>query len=170
MFSRRHHAQTDVAHSRGLRTIAAIEFVKGGISLVILCALVALLKRNYDLAEAAQNLLFRLHISSERHIAHAFVDAAGRVKDASLEVVVLVFCLYATMRFIEAFGLWFRRVWAEWFAIISGLVYLPLEIRMIIRRPTGFHWLVLLSNLAIVGYIGAIRYHAHKRREAAAGR
>ncbi len=167
MPSGKHHALTDEAHRKGLRAIAVVEFVKGVISMVLLFGLFSLMRRHYDLAQAAQNLLYHLRISPDHHLSHAFIDIAGRVRGASLKIVLLVILLYAGMRFVESFGLWFRRVWGEWFTLFSCLLFLPLEIRAIVRQPTGFHWLVLISNLVIVGYIGAIRYHAHQKRKAA---
>ncbi|MCZ7627423.1 MAG: DUF2127 domain-containing protein [Candidatus Methylomirabilis sp.] len=35
---------------------------------------------------------------------------------------------YASVRFVEAYGLWLERRWAEWFAAVSGGIYIPFEI------------------------------------------
>src|SRR4051812_9573775 len=42
-------------------------------------------------------------------------------------MVGLAALIYATVRFVEAYGLWRDRAWAEWMAIISTAIYLPLE-------------------------------------------
>ena len=63
-------------------------------------------------------------------------------------------------RFIEAYGLWHMRVWAEWFALLSGGIYLPWEILELIERPTRLHWALFLSNVVIVSYMLYIRVRA----------
>lgn len=164
-----HHRvpENDEAHKRGLRTIAGIELSKGVVVLICAVAVVALLKRDFDLEEAAQNLLYMLHVDPEKRLSLLFVDAAGRVQDANLKVIGAAACVYSLMRFIEAYGLWMKRVWAEWFALLSGLVYLPLEIRELLRGVTTFKWLVLITNVVIVAYIARIRLSAHNAKRAA---
>jgi uncharacterized membrane protein (DUF2068 family) len=49
------------------------------------------------------------------------------------------------------------RIWAEWFAIIAGSVYLPVEVYEIFRRPTGMREMVLLTNLLIIAYLVHVR-------------
>ena len=67
---------------------------------------------------------------------------------------------YSTVRFVEAYGLWHCRVWAEWFALLSGMLYLPWEIYEIIDRPTPIRFGILIANLAIVIYMLIIRLQA----------
>jgi uncharacterized membrane protein (DUF2068 family) len=54
---------------------------------------------------------------------------------------------------VEGYGLWNERRWAEWFAVISGAVYVPLELFAVFEHP---HWIrvaVLLGNILVVLYI-----------------
>ena len=60
---------------------------------------------------------------------------------------------YAALRFIEAYGLWRARRWAEWFAALSGAVYVPIEIYEVWQRLTWVRLTVLTVNLAIVAYM-----------------
>ena len=57
------------------------------------------------------------------------------------------------LRFVEGYGLWFARAWAEWIALISGSLYLPFEIYKVIHRQTALHIGILVVNLAIVVYM-----------------
>ncbi len=43
--------------------------------------------------------------------------------------------VYSAIRFAEATGLWLEKQWAEWFALISGCLYLPIEIYELARMP-----------------------------------
>lgn len=40
------------------------------------------------------------------------------------------------MRFVEAYGLWRERRWANWLAAISEGIYLPVEIYELFARVT----------------------------------
>ena len=58
--------------------------------------------------------------------------------------------LYALLRFVEAYGLWFERRWGWMLGIASAALYLPLEIREMVNR---FSWLsvgLFVINMAIV--------------------
>ena len=85
--------------------------------------------------------------------------------DANLITVLTIALLYSSLRFIESYGLWRQRVWAEWLAIVSGAIYLPLELYNLISRPSAFHWVILLINIAIVVYIAWVRWDEIKSRQ-----
>ena len=57
---------------------------------------------------------------------------------------------YATVRFVEAYGLWRERVWAEWFAVASSGIYLPIEVWELAKGITWPRVLLFAVNLAIV--------------------
>jgi uncharacterized membrane protein (DUF2068 family) len=149
-----------------------IEAAKGVLALTIGFAFVEILRRDVDLQEAALNLLNWLHIDPDRRIAHALLRAAERVSETHVATVVLLVLLYSSLRFIESYGLWRQRIWAEWLAIVSGAIYFPFEIRALIRHPTGFHWAILLINIAVVFYVAYVRWDdiQQRRTRAPAGR
>jgi uncharacterized membrane protein (DUF2068 family) len=88
----------------------------------------------------------------------------GRVSQDTLRLVTVCALIYAAMRFVEAFGLWNGRRWAEWFAVISGTVFLPLELYEIIHRPHPVLYAVLAANVLIVAYIAWLLYLARRER------
>jgi uncharacterized membrane protein (DUF2068 family) len=152
-------------HHRGLRTVAILEASKGILVLLAAFGFAEVLLRHIDLEDAAQNLLELLHIAPEHRISQAFVDFAGRMMDANLVVVLAIAFVYSSLRFIESYGLWRQRVWAEWLAIISGAIYLPFELYNLIRRPTAAHWIILLINIGVVFYIAWVRWDEIKGRQ-----
>src|SRR5262249_35106129 len=101
-----------------------------------------------------------------RHYPRIFIEAAGRLTDARLRVLALAAFGYSTIRFVEAYGLWHKRAWAEWFAIISGASYLPVEIYGLVHHPTPIKVGVLLTNLIVVGYMIFLRYYSTQHPEA----
>ena len=58
------------------------------------------------------------------------------------------------MRFGEAYGLWRERLWAEWLAIVSGGIYLPIEVWELLKGITWPRVVLFAVNLAIVAYLG----------------
>jgi uncharacterized membrane protein (DUF2068 family) len=154
----------DHDHRRGLRTVAMIEAAKGLLVLLVAFGFAEIIRLHIDLEETARNLLYFLQIDPERRISHALMHAAGRMMNADLLTVLAIALAYCSLRFIESYGLWRQRVWAEWLAIISGAVYLPLELYNLIRRPNLVHWVILLINVAIVVYIAWVRWDEVKAR------
>ena len=70
--------------------------------------------------------------------------------------------LYSTLRFVEAYGLWHMRPWAEWLAIVAGSAYLPVELYEIGRHATWMRGFVLLTNVLIVAYLVWVRIGARR--------
>jgi uncharacterized membrane protein (DUF2068 family) len=140
--------------SAGLRTVAIFEALKGIVVVALGILLVFVHKHAEDFTE---NLLFHLHIDVDRKIGEALMNAALKVSDARLLTILGAVAVYAGIRFLEAWGLWHRRVWAEWFALLSGTLYLPLEILKIIERADWERVAVLVINLLIIGYMLMIR-------------
>ncbi|HAO59312.1 MAG TPA: DUF2127 domain-containing protein [Psychrobacter sp.] len=68
---------------------------------------------------------------------------------------------YASLRFIEAYGLWTDKTWAYWFSVLGYGVFIPAEIYYLIARP--FDWfklVVLLLNVLVVVVV-----YKHMRRK-----
>ena len=102
----------------GLRAVAVFEAAKGLLVLLLGLGLLSLLHR--DVEEAAENLLFRLHIGSDGRLARVFLDAASKLTDTRVWALTGTAVVYSGVRFAEAWGLWNGREWAEWFALLSG--------------------------------------------------
>lgn len=140
---------------RGVRIIAVFEALKGAIVVAAGLGLLALV--HHDLQAVAERLVRHSHLNPARHYPRIFIAAASHTNDSRLRYLAALAFLYAVVRFIEAYGLWHTRVWAEWFAILAGSVYLPVEVYEIFRRATWMRGGVLLTNLFIVAYLVNVR-------------
>ncbi|HEX8043484.1 DUF2127 domain-containing protein [Candidatus Deferrimicrobium sp.] len=136
----------------GLRVVAVFEGAKGGLVLVTGMGLLAFIHR--DLLNAAEEVVRTFHLNPARHYPHIFLDAASRVTDTQLWLLALSALLYAVVRFIEAFGLWHRKLWAQWFGVLSGGIYIPVELFEVVHRLSWAKLTILSANLAIVAYLG----------------
>jgi uncharacterized membrane protein (DUF2068 family) len=152
----------DQRHSKaGLRAVASFEALKGAVVLVLGIALLAV---HSDFEELVENLLYHLHIDFDRRLGHMMLNAATTLADARWWAIGIAVGTYCSVRFIEAWGLWNRRVWAEWFALLSGALYMPWELLKVIERPDWERVGVLLINLMIVLYMLWIRLDEVRRR------
>lgn len=136
-----------------LRSIAAVETVKGAMGVALALTFASMVGQ--DISHAAQRLTTRLHLDPAGRYMGPFVRSASLFTSSHLWLFALAALLYALLRFVEAYGLWGGRRWAEWFAALSAGIYLPFEL-----YETLFHfgWLVfsaLLVNLAIVAFMTA---------------
>ncbi len=139
----------------GIRTVALFEAAKGAIVLLAGLGLLSLLHK--DLQESAESVVRHLHLNPARHLPRVFVEAATKMTDKKLWLFAAGAFAYAAARAVEAYGLWRLRGWAEWFAIVSGGIYLPVEVYELVRHPTPMKAGILLSNVAIVLYVGYVR-------------
>ncbi|MBU5616537.1 DUF2127 domain-containing protein [Psychrobacter sp. TAE2020] len=64
--------------------------------------------------------------------------------------LLLIFA-YASLRFIEAYGLWQDKTWAYWFSVIGYGVFIPIELYYLFASTfDGFKLFILLLNVVIV--------------------
>jgi len=142
------------ASRKVVKSVALFEATKGVIVVLAGFGLLSLL--HHDLRALAIALVGRLHLDPTRHYARGFIDAAANTTDSRLWFAALIGFVYSAFRFVEAYGLWFCRTWAEWLALVSGGVYLPLEVYELYRRVTWMRATALVANLVVVALIALV--------------
>jgi uncharacterized membrane protein (DUF2068 family) len=135
--------------SSALRGVALVEAAKG--ALVLLAGLGLLTLIHADAQEVAERLVAHAHLNPAARYPRIFLDAAAELTNGRLVLLAVAAAVYSGARFVEAWGLWFARRWAEWFAAVSGAIYVPFELLELHRRVTGLGVGVLLLNAAVVG-------------------
>ena len=160
--SRRHPAAAR-GSVRSLRTIATFEAAKGALVLVVGLGLLSFVHRYAQ--NVGEEIVRRFHLNLAHHYPRIFLDAATHIDDAHLRLLAFAALLYSTLRFVEAYGLWRMRAWAEWLAIISGGIYLPLELYELIEHATAVKAAVFIVNAGIVAYLVYIRRRRGGRRD-----
>jgi uncharacterized membrane protein (DUF2068 family) len=153
------------AKKRGVRFIAAFEACKGLVVLAVGFGLLHFLHR--DIQATAEELVHHSHLNPAKHYPHIFLEAMAKVNDSRLWLLACLAFTYATVRLIEAWGLWRLRPWAEWFAIVSGGIYVPFEIIELVRHVTLLRVMILIVNLFIVAYLIYIRSSSRKEPQSA---
>jgi len=156
-------------HRAGLRAVASVEALKGVLALTLAYIVTRAIRHDYDFEELAEHVFGFFHISLEHNWSQHVLDWADKISAWHPAVILGLAGAYAGLRFIEAYGLWRQRVWAEWLAIISGGIYIPLEVERLVRHPNAFHWVILLINLMVVLYIAWVRWDEIKAGRLAGG-
>lgn len=155
------------ASTRVVRSVALFEATKGALVLAAGCGLLTLLHR--DVGAIAVDVIGRLHMDPERKYPGIFIEAASRVTDSRLWFMASLAAVYSAFRFLEAYGLWKQRSWAEWLALISGGIYLPVEVYEVIERLTWMRLTALVLNLLIVYFMAQVLWrNAQARAQAQA--
>ena len=141
---------------KAVRAVALVEAAKGALVLLAGFGLLALIHQ--DVQTLAELLVRRLHLNPARRYPRIFIEAASHLTDARLWLLAGLAMSYACARAVEAYGLWRRRRWAEWFALVTGSVYVPLEIYAISRHVTWVKVLALVVNSGVVAYMACVLY------------
>ncbi len=134
-----------------LRSIAVFEAIKGVLALAAACGLLSL--RHTDLHAVTDVFLLRHGINPERHYIHLFIEGLAKATNHGVGQIVALVFLYSLIRLVEGYGLWLGKHWAEWFAVISAGIYLPLEFEHLFHRPTSLSIAVIMFNILIIIYL-----------------
>ncbi len=148
-----------------LRGIALFEAAKGVLALAAACGLLSL--RHTDLHAATDAFLLRHGVNPERHYTRLFIESVAKATNHHVgEIAALAFA-YALIRLAEGYGLWQGRRWAEWLAVISVGIYLPLECRHFAHHATLLNAIPILLNVVLVVYLAKLLRQQRAQRHAA---
>jgi uncharacterized membrane protein (DUF2068 family) len=137
-----------MARSRAIGFVAFIEAAKGVVVLLAATGLLSLVHR--DVHETAARLIEHMHLNPASKYPRIFLDAASHAQDGRLLWIAMGAATYATLRLVEAYGLFRERKWAEVLAAASGVVYVPFELIELIRAPALDVLAILMLNIVVV--------------------
>ena len=142
---------------KSIHAVAVFEAVKGALVLAVGCGLLRLLHK--DAHMIAIEFITHIHLNPAQKYPKIFIDLADNITDSKLWFFAGFALLYSAFRFIEGYGLWKEKTWAEWLAIISGTMYLPVEIYEIWVKISSVRILALAANFAVVGVVAYALIH-----------
>jgi uncharacterized membrane protein (DUF2068 family) len=159
-----YYTETNVkpeSHEVGLRLVAIFEGAKGAIVLLTGFGVLHLIHK--DLHHVAADLIKYLHLNPASKYPLIFLNLAEKTSDANLWALACAALIYSTVRFAEAVGLWLNRRWAEWFGLVSGAMYIPIEVFELSKGISGIKITIFLVNIFIVSYLLNILFRHPKR-------
>lgn len=140
-------------NSQDIKAVAIYEIIKG---MAAIGAVFALWQWHDPLTRWLQNPHNLPFFESQRQNLNQIAQNANQ----NWQWFVVGILAYASLRFLEAYGLWQDKRWAYWFSVIGYGLFLPLELYALIKTFDWIHLLLFLINLAIV----LIVYHKMKQK------
>ena len=135
----------------GLKAVAVLEASKGMMALIVGVCIHQLAGKNIQ--QILESLPSQLHLNSISGLSNIILNNATFLNNFNLTFITIGAVVYSAVRLAEAYGLWNELVWTEWFALLSGAIYLPFEVYEVIVHTGILSIFVLSINVAIVWYM-----------------
>jgi uncharacterized membrane protein (DUF2068 family) len=134
-----------------VRLIAVFKLLKAILLIAVGVAALKLLRP--DVTDFLQEWAMRLGpYPGSRFVGRAILKAASltptRLKDIGAGSFI-----YAALFLTEGIGLWLLKRWAEWLTVIITSSLIPLEVYETYRHPAASKVLLLIINIAVVGFL-----------------
>jgi uncharacterized membrane protein (DUF2068 family) len=149
--------------TRGLRLIAAYKILKGLVLFVAGIGAVKLLHK--DVAFEFERLADIFRVDLTNYYIHRLLGELSILDSRKLREFSMGTFIYSALQLIEGTGLLLGKRWAEYFTIISTSCFIPLEVYGLARRVSSVKLIVLVLNVAVVGYLVNERCRAEAARE-----
>ncbi|WP_296236308.1 DUF2127 domain-containing protein [Psychrobacter sp. UBA5136] len=136
--------------SESIKAVAIYEVVKG---IGALLGAVALWTWHNDLERWLATATASWQQAFGQLLAPQVASAVSIAQQASKNwpVFLLLIFAYASLRFLEAYGLWQDKTWAYWFGVLGYGIFIPIELYYLFASP--FDWFklaILVSNIIII--------------------
>ena len=134
-----------------IRLVAVFKILKAVVLIVTGIGILKLM--HMDVARELDHWVAMLGLDpGSRYVSQA-IQKATNLSPHRIRELGLVSFVYAGLFLTEGIGLWLLKRWAEWFTVIITSSLLPFEIYEIHRHPSAVKVLVLVLNIAVVGYL-----------------
>jgi uncharacterized membrane protein (DUF2068 family) len=139
------------ADNRVVRVIGLFKMLKAALLIAVGMGAFHLIHR--DVAGLLEHWATVLGVDpGNRYLEKALQRFADLTPNKIIGLGVVSF-IYAGLFLVEGIGLWLVKRWAEWFSVIITTSLVPVEIYEIHRHPSAIKCLVLILNIAVVGYL-----------------
>ena len=98
------------------------------------------------------------HLSARwSHLYNAVLSAGT---SPHLRVLAVALAVDGLSSLVEGWAVWRRRPWAPWLIVVTTGGLVPLEVALILERPTAARFAILAVNVATVAYMVHSRMRA----------
>ena len=81
------------------------------------------------------------------------IEQAFTARHSTLVLVAVGVLAYGALELVEGIGLWFKKRWGEYVAVVATTFFIPLEIHEIIAKVTWLRVGALIVNVFAIGYL-----------------
>jgi uncharacterized membrane protein (DUF2068 family) len=139
------------ADNRLVRLIAVFKLLKAILLIAVGMSVLHLLHK--DVASVAEHWVKMLGLEPGNRYVDRALQRAGDLTPNKIKSLGVVSFIYAGLFLTEGIGLWLVKRWAEWFSVVITTSLVPVEVYEIYRHPSPIKILVLILNIAVVGYL-----------------
>lgn len=139
------------ADNRLIRLIALFKLLKA--VLLIAIGMSALHLIHKDVATVVEHWVKLLGLDPGNRYIDMALQKVGNLTPAQIKRFGIGTFIYAALFLTEGIGLWLVKRWAEWFSVIITSSLLPFEVYEIHRHPNPIKIVILILNIAVVGYL-----------------
>ena len=137
--------------NRLIRLISVFKLLKA--ALLIAVGMSALHLVHKDVASVAEHLVTMFGLDPGNHYVGKALQKVSDLTPNKIKGLGVVSFIYAGLFLTEGIGLWLVKRWGEWFSVIITSSLIPVEVYEIFRHPSAIKGLVLIINIAVVGYL-----------------
>jgi uncharacterized membrane protein (DUF2068 family) len=134
-----------------LRLIALFKFLKAAMLVALGVGAFRLVHK--DLGAVLEHWIETLRLDPGNRFVDVALARAANLRPEQIKKLGLGSFLYAALFLAEGTGLWLEKRWGEWLTVIITSSLVPLEVYEIYRHPSAVKVIVLVMNVAIVGYL-----------------
>lgn len=136
---------------RGVLAIVAFKAFFGALYLAVAVGVFSFM--NQDLAVLAQHLVDDFNLDSGNHMIMSVLAFIPSITPGLLKTIAMGTFLYGTLEMVQAIGLWYRQIWADWLIVVATLLLIPVECYEIYHHASPMKVGVLVLNIVIVWYL-----------------
>ncbi|RPI06607.1 MAG: DUF2127 domain-containing protein [Ignavibacteriae bacterium] len=134
-----------------LKLLSLFEAAKGLLVLLVGAGLLTFIHQNTQ--QQAAEIVRLLHLNPARHYPEIFITTLTNLGNVQFWMLSASALLYSLIRFAEAYGLWNDRLWAIWFGVASGGLFLPMELYELSEHITFIRIALFLLNIVLVFFL-----------------
>ena len=102
---------------------------------------------------ALEPIAYKFGVDLEESGPVRLIQQALEARHSTLVLVALGVLAYGILELVEAYGLWFKKRWGEYVAVVATALFVPLEVHEILVKVTWLRVGALIVNLFAVVYI-----------------
>ena len=140
--------------------IAVFRLVKAVLLIAVGLATLRLLRPGA--AVALRSWMDALPFASEHEIVHRIAVRVTLLPRKRIDELAVAAFSYAALFIVEGTGLLMGKVWAEHLTLVATASFIPFEIYEVMQKPSMVRVCVLIINIAILVYLIARRWRAHR--------
>jgi uncharacterized membrane protein (DUF2068 family) len=134
-----------------IRLVAVFKLLKAAFLVVAGIGILKLI--HMDVARELDHGIAMLGLDPGSRYVNHLIQKATNLSPNKIKELGLGSFVYAALFLTEGIGLWLLKRWAEWFTVVITSSLVPLEAYEIYRHPAPIKIIVLVINIAIVGYL-----------------